>query len=152
MGQIEMDDVFLEHVNAPERTLEDHVLFSQHCDATSPAHMWKFSAFAGHAYCGLVFHEHGGCLGTSMHMDMEVGREVKILTCDEHNVNEHWLFDGEDLTPRMDQTLCISPLKFPLVAGDAAFISKCVDTDSSDYSTSWDISQKAAVTCKQIWM
>ena len=104
------------------------------CDPKEAAQMWQFSKQEPtdfHFHGGILSNMKGGCL--SFQGTPREGQTLKVVECNKNHMNQHWLSNGDETTPREKRDLCLSPVTHPIQNRDPVVLAKCEDTFSLDY-------------------
>jgi hypothetical protein len=90
-----------------------------------PTQMWRFEGVGpkDYKYAGLLFNRAGGCL--AVRGEIKLGKNLRVMECDNDDLAQQWIGDGESLWPRSNRDLCVNAITFPIRNRDPARLVDC---------------------------
>jgi hypothetical protein len=95
--------------------------------------MWRFEGEAdiNCEYSGLLFNRDGGCL--AVRGEIKLGKNLRVMECDNNELAQQWIADGDVLWPSSNRDLCVNAVTFPIRNRDPARLVDCDTSWSLDF-------------------
>lgn len=134
-GVFTQDGFCIEKIIDYENPFSNKVKFTECSNGNNlPSQMWKFDKLhpnERYTYGGLLYNMDGGCL--TIIEDLTQRENLKVVECNKSNDKQHWVADGDTLSPREDKELCVAPLVHPVRNRDQVGLLDCDSVYSLDY-------------------